>query len=64
MQRFVVHNWFTKMLIGQSPARKYKRGNQTKRILGLGKAQSVVATQTQRKQDENAALREGTKSCD
>ena len=51
---------YNKMLIGQ-PGRKYRRDNQNRRILEKGKAQSAVITQTQRKQDENASLINGTK---
>ena len=52
--------WFNKTLIGQKSGREYRQGNQTRRILGR-KPQSAVATQTQRKKDENVALRKGTK---
>ena len=54
--------WFSKMLIGQYPGRKYRQGDQNRRILGRGKAESAVITQMQRKQDENASLIKGTKS--
>ena len=53
--------WFNNMLIGQQSGRKYRQGGQTRRIREKGKAQSAVATQMQRKHDENAALRKGTK---
>ena len=51
--------WVNKMLIGQYPGRKYRGSAHTRRILGRGKAEMVVI---QRKQNENAALRKGTKS--
>ena len=50
------------MLIGQKPGRKYRWGDQNRRILGREKAQSALVTQTQRKQDENASLIKSTKS--
>ena len=33
--------WFNKMLIAQLLGRKYRWGNQTKRILGRGKAERL-----------------------
>ena len=47
----------------EQPDRKYRQGNQNRRILGRGKAESAVVTQTQKKQDENASLIKGTKPC-
>ena len=48
--------WFNKLLIGQDLGKKYRQGDQNRRILGRGEGQSVVITQMQRKQDENASL--------
>lgn len=52
--------WLNKRLIGQNSGKKYRWGNQTRKILER-KPQAAVATQTQQKQDENVALRKGTK---
>ena len=38
------------------PGRKYRWDDENRSILGRGKSQSAVATQMQRKQDENASL--------
>ena len=51
--------WFNQMLIDQYPSRKNRWSVQTKRILGRGKAETIIF---QRKQDENYALRKDTKS--
>ena len=45
------------MLIGQYPGKKYRQGNQIRRILGRGKYQSAVVTQTQKKQDKSASMK-------
>ena len=52
--------YFNKILIGK----KYRQGDENRRILERGMVQSAVVTQTQRKQDENASLIKGTKPCD
>ena len=43
---------------------KYSWGEQNRKTLGRGKAQSAVVTQTQKKLDENASLIKGTKPRD
>ena len=48
--------WYYKILIDQ-PRRKYKQGDQNRRILRRGKAQSEVVIQAQRQQNETASLK-------
>lgn len=57
----ICHSYcFNEMQIGPWLGRKHRHGNHTKKILEKGKAQYAVATQTQRTEDENTALRKGT----